>query len=131
LLRIDELGPTPPQELAARLELSEADLYPHLQILCEKELITGSDEHAPLAVRPEARGALEKLVEARREDLEEHLEGWSPEEHKELARLLERLARECSATSRSLPTGEPEPSSQDVSPDILLNALAAARLLPR
>jgi len=70
LLRIDELGPTPPQELAARLELSEADLYPHLQILCEKELITGSDEHAPLAVRPEARGVLEKLVEARREDLE-------------------------------------------------------------
>ena len=62
LLRIDELGPTPPQELAARLELSEADLYPHLQILCEKELITGSDEHAQLAVRPETRGARQLKV---------------------------------------------------------------------
>jgi DNA-binding MarR family transcriptional regulator len=76
-------GDAPPtawtRQLAAHLELSDADLHPHLQILREKELITGSDEHAPLAVRPEARGVLEKLVEARREDLEGHLEGWSPE----------------------------------------------------
>jgi DNA-binding MarR family transcriptional regulator len=94
LFRIDEHGPITPQDLAACLDLSESDLHPHLQILREKELITGGDEHAPLAVSPEGRCALEKLVEARREDLNELLEGWSPEEHEELARLLERLARE-------------------------------------
>jgi len=37
---------------------------------------------------------MEKLVEARREDLEERLEGWLSEEHEELARLLMRLSRE-------------------------------------
>jgi DNA-binding MarR family transcriptional regulator len=94
LFRIDEHDPATPQELAARLDLSEADLYPHLKTLREKELITGQDEQAPLAVSPEGRRVLEKLVEARREDLEEHLEGWSPEEYKQLARLLGRLARE-------------------------------------
>jgi EmrB/QacA subfamily drug resistance transporter len=38
--------------------------------------------------------ALEKLVAARREQLCDHLEGWSPDEHDELARVLTRLARD-------------------------------------
>ena len=40
------------------------------------------------------RRRLVELVEVRRESLNELLESWSPEEHKELARLLGCLARE-------------------------------------
>jgi len=46
------------------------------------------------ALTPNGEVALEKLVAARRERLCEHLEGWSPEEHDELARVLTRLARD-------------------------------------
>lgn len=93
LCRIDEHGPATAQELAVSLELSEADLRPRLQALRDSELISGGEEeHAPLAVSSEGRSVLRKVVEARREDLEERLEGWSPQEHEELAHLLERLA---------------------------------------
>jgi DNA-binding MarR family transcriptional regulator len=44
------------------------------------------------ALTPEGQVALEKLVAARRERLCEQLEGWSPEQHDELARMLTRLA---------------------------------------
>jgi EmrB/QacA subfamily drug resistance transporter len=37
---------------------------------------------------------LDRLVAARRERLCEHLEGWSPEQHEDLARVLDRLARD-------------------------------------
>ena len=37
---------------------------------------------------------LDKLLASRRQSLAEMLEGWSPEQHEELARLLGRLARE-------------------------------------
>jgi hypothetical protein len=43
---------------------------------------------------PSGVGVLERLVTARRERLCEHLEGWSPEQHEELARVLTRLARD-------------------------------------
>ena len=63
-------------------------------MLREKTLFTSADEQAPLGVSPEGRHALERLVEARREGFKELLEDWSPEEHEEYARLLERLTRE-------------------------------------
>ena len=37
---------------------------------------------------------LDRLVAARRERLCEHLEGWSPDQHEELARALNRIARD-------------------------------------
>ena len=46
------------------------------------------------ALTPEGEVALEKLVAARRERLCEHLEGWSPDQHAELARVLTRIARD-------------------------------------
>lgn len=94
LLRMDEHGPGTPQQMAFNLDLSEDDLLPHLQTLQEQRLLTSADGHAPIAVSQEGRRILEKLVEARREGLKELLEGWSPEEHEQLALLLERLARE-------------------------------------
>jgi hypothetical protein len=55
LFRIDAHGPATPQELAASLDLSEADLRPRLQALRDSELITGGDEHEPLAASPEGK----------------------------------------------------------------------------
>jgi hypothetical protein len=46
------------------------------------------------ALTPAGDEALAKLVAARRERLCEHLEGWSPDQHDELARVLTRLARD-------------------------------------
>jgi EmrB/QacA subfamily drug resistance transporter len=46
------------------------------------------------ALTPEGEAALAKLVAARRERLCEHLEGWSPDQDAELARVLTRLARD-------------------------------------
>src|SRR4051794_38264163 len=46
------------------------------------------------ALTPAGDAALAKLVAARRERLCEHLEGWSPDQHEELARVLTRLARD-------------------------------------
>jgi EmrB/QacA subfamily drug resistance transporter len=40
------------------------------------------------------RDALHRVREARRERLAEHLDGWSPDQHAELAALLQRLARD-------------------------------------
>jgi DNA-binding MarR family transcriptional regulator len=46
------------------------------------------------ALTPEGVVILDRLVAARRERLCEHLEGWSPDQHEELARTLNRLARD-------------------------------------
>jgi DNA-binding MarR family transcriptional regulator len=46
------------------------------------------------ALTPPGEAVLDRLVAARRERLAEHLEGWSPEQHEELARMLTRLARD-------------------------------------
>jgi EmrB/QacA subfamily drug resistance transporter len=49
---------------------------------------------------PLGEDALAKLVAARRERLCEHLEGWSPEEHDDLARVLTKLARDLVGDAR-------------------------------
>ncbi|WP_131742703.1 MFS transporter [Actinomadura roseirufa] len=46
-----------------------------------------------LAITPSGRATAERLFAARREGLAEHVAGWSPEEHPELADLLTRLAQ--------------------------------------
>jgi EmrB/QacA subfamily drug resistance transporter len=46
------------------------------------------------ALTPEGEVSLEKLVTARRERLCEQLDGWSPDQDAELARVLTRLARD-------------------------------------
>src|SRR3954447_18052791 len=46
------------------------------------------------ALTPTGEAALEKLVAARRERLCEQLDGWSPDQDAELARVLTRLARD-------------------------------------
>jgi EmrB/QacA subfamily drug resistance transporter len=52
------------------------------------------DGDGPLALTADGTATLDRLVAARRERLCEQLEGWSPEEHEELARVLTRLAHD-------------------------------------
>jgi DNA-binding MarR family transcriptional regulator len=52
------------------------------------------DEARSRTVSPEGQQIVERLVAERRRTLERLLDGWSPERHNELAKLLSRLARE-------------------------------------
>jgi DNA-binding MarR family transcriptional regulator len=53
------------------------------------------------ALTPAGENALERLVKARRERLCEQLDGWSPDQHAELARVLTRLARDLVGDARA------------------------------
>ena len=95
LFRIEEYAPDSATSLASRLELSETSLLPHLERLEEAELLVGGEDgYTLLALSPNGQEVIGRLVAARRQALSELLEGWSPEQHEELARMLGRLARE-------------------------------------
>jgi DNA-binding MarR family transcriptional regulator len=100
LLRLDEHGPVAPAELADRLDVPEDRLGPHFEELREAGLVAEAgdgrdgEQGSRVTVSSEGRHVLDRLLAARRQGLAEMLEGWSPEQHEELARLLGRLARE-------------------------------------
>ena len=48
----------------------------------------------PIELTPTGRETYERLVDARRVELERLLDGWSPEEHDELQGMVDRLARD-------------------------------------
>jgi EmrB/QacA subfamily drug resistance transporter len=79
-VRLGEQHGVPAERVAAGLARLESDGL--VSVNGERELT------------PSGREVLERLVAARRERLCEHLEGWSPEQHDELARVLTRLARD-------------------------------------
>jgi EmrB/QacA subfamily drug resistance transporter len=84
-----------PGELAARHSIEPPLLDDALARLVAGGLVDEpagpAGAHAPT---PAGRAILERLVAARRARLCEYLEGWSPEQHDELAALLSRLARD-------------------------------------
>jgi cation:H+ antiporter len=81
--------------LASRLELPETALLPHLERLEEAGLLVGEEDgYASLVLSVNGHEVIDRLVGARRQALAELLDGWSPEQHEELARMLGRLARE-------------------------------------
>jgi EmrB/QacA subfamily drug resistance transporter len=79
-VRLAEIHGVPNERVAAGLQRLESD---GLVSVNGARLLT-----------PEGEAVVERLVAARRERLCEHLEGWSPEQHDELARVLTRLARD-------------------------------------
>jgi EmrB/QacA subfamily drug resistance transporter len=94
LLRINEYEPVSSADLASRLELPETLLVSPLERLKEAGLlIEGKGGNAQLAITQNGQKVIERLVAARRQTLAKLLEGWSPEQHEELARMLDRLAR--------------------------------------
>jgi DNA-binding MarR family transcriptional regulator len=95
LFRIGEYAPASAADLASRLELPETALLPHLERLEEAGLLVGDEDgSASLVLSTNGQEAIGRLVAARRQALAELLDGWSPEQHEELARMLGRLARE-------------------------------------
>jgi DNA-binding MarR family transcriptional regulator len=78
--RLAEIRGVPADRVAAGLARLEAD-----------GLVTRNGVRTLTA---DGETALERLVTARRERLCEQLDGWSPDQHAELARVLNRLARD-------------------------------------
>ena len=72
----------PAERVAAGLERLQA------------ERLVGHTAEGDRALTQDGVVVLDRLVKARRERLCEHLEGWSPDQHRELALTLDRLARE-------------------------------------
>jgi EmrB/QacA subfamily drug resistance transporter len=86
--RLDEQPGADPAELAERFALP-VDRIEHAAALLEEH------GYVRAGVPTDAgREALDRIRAARRERLAEHLNGWSPDQHAELADLLRRLARE-------------------------------------
>jgi predicted MFS family arabinose efflux permease/DNA-binding MarR family transcriptional regulator len=79
-----------PVQLARERGVSVERVEAGVERLADDRLIRRDD--GVRALTPDGQVALEKLVAARRERLCEQLEGWSPEQHDELARMLTRLA---------------------------------------
>ena len=96
LFRLDQAAPVSLAGLSARLRGPVDTIGAPLERLTGGGLVEiagGGDGTGPLvALTTEGRAARERLVAARREGLERLLDGWSPEQHAELATLLQRLA---------------------------------------
>jgi DNA-binding MarR family transcriptional regulator len=100
---------------AATLHVPDASLRVMLARLEERGLVLpdhdrvgaagpdGRDEHR-IVVTDEGRSTVTRLLEARRQSLAGLLEGWSPDEHAELAEFLHRFAS-------ALADGEPMPKA--------------------
>jgi DNA-binding MarR family transcriptional regulator len=83
-------------ELAERYDIPSDVVAGALDELVARGLVvlgTG-DQTPPRTVSPEGEQIVERLVAERRRTLERLLDGWSPERHDDLAKLLSRLARE-------------------------------------
>ncbi|MFB4318958.1 MFS transporter [Actinomadura sp. 21ATH] len=92
LCRIAREGTIRGGALAERAGVPEEKGRPYVNRLVEDGLV---ERHGgELTVTAAGREVAGRLVAARRAGLARHLEGWEPEEHPELARLLSRLADE-------------------------------------
>ncbi len=80
-----------------------------LSELRERELVTIADG-AVTEVSPEGHAIATRLVDERRASLARLCEGWSPEQHAEIAGMLSRLATELSREPSADEVGGPAPS---------------------
>ncbi|TDD83131.1 DHA2 family efflux MFS transporter permease subunit [Actinomadura rubrisoli] len=115
LCRIAKDGTVSGQELADRAGVSVEEGRPFVDRIVEDGYVERRE--GVLAITGSGREVAGRLFEARRKGLAEHLEGWSPDEHPELASILTRLAR---ASLGDDADGEvlcpPRPSSHGVAP---------------
>src|SRR3954453_14153888 len=95
LARIDEGPPGSPAKLGRRIDVEPARIAAAEEELSGRALVARSD--GPLALTGDGHELLDRLVELRRERLGRLLDGWSPEQHEELAGVLRRLARDLCA----------------------------------
>jgi EmrB/QacA subfamily drug resistance transporter len=100
LLRIERHPDWPASRLAREPAVDQERLRALLAAMARDELLAPLDgtqlDGANQTPRLTGRGrtAVQRLVAARRERLDELLDGWSPEEHAELRQLVDRLTAE-------------------------------------
>jgi EmrB/QacA subfamily drug resistance transporter len=94
LARIEEGPPATPEELARRIDVEPQRVAAADVRLGDRGLVTRDGDWT---ITPEGRDALERLVTLRRDRLRGLLSDWSPEQHDELAGVLQRLARDLCA----------------------------------
>jgi DNA-binding MarR family transcriptional regulator len=92
LARIEDGVPGPVESLAARVRVDPVRVSAALAVLEERGLVVHTDGW--YVATPAGRDIVARVVDARRERLAERLADWSPEEHEELAHVLNRLARD-------------------------------------
>jgi EmrB/QacA subfamily drug resistance transporter len=87
---------------ASRYGVARATVDTAVERLRAEGLVRGDGPGSSLRLTTAGDETLARLMDARRERLAEQLDGWSPEEEREVARLLTRLANDLVAD------GEPE-----------------------
>jgi EmrB/QacA subfamily drug resistance transporter len=92
LARLAKLGAVAGPDLARQAGVTVEVGRPYVDRLVQAGLVTRND--GTLALTTPGQAAADRVFAARREGLAQMLAGWSPEEHAELAHLLDRLARD-------------------------------------
>jgi DNA-binding MarR family transcriptional regulator len=94
LFRLKQYGPTRVEEIPTRLNLSMAEIRPHLNTLVStgRVAIEGSPPNQTVVMTEAGEAAVDALCAARRAILTDQLDGWSPEQHAELLTMLRQLA---------------------------------------
>jgi DNA-binding MarR family transcriptional regulator len=91
LTRLAKQGAVAGQELARQAGVGVDHGRPYVDRLVAEGMVVRSDGR--LNLTPAGHAAADRLFAARREGLRELLADWSPEQHAELAELLNRLSR--------------------------------------
>ena len=91
LARLGERAPTSQERLLEQLPVDPGAVAVTLQRLGERSLV--GDQDGVIALTPSGRAEYERLVTARCAGLRELLDGWNPDEHPELRRLIDELGR--------------------------------------
>ncbi len=91
LARLAKRGPLAGPDLAAQAGVSVEYGRPYVDRLADAGLVQRRDGMLELTAAGQL--AAEKVFAARREGLESLLAGWSPEQHADLAAMLDRLSR--------------------------------------
>jgi DNA-binding MarR family transcriptional regulator len=92
LARLAQRAPAAEADLAGALHTDEDELHGALAGLQARSLVGRAD--GAVVLTDAGRETYERLVEARCDALRELLDGWEPEQHVELERLVAHLGRE-------------------------------------
>ncbi|MEY9887383.1 EmrB/QacA subfamily drug resistance transporter [Catenulispora sp. MAP5-51] len=94
LFRLKQYGPTRVEDVPTRLNLSMAEIRPHLDALVSTGRVTieGAPPYQTVVMTEGGEAAVDALCAARRAILVDQLDGWSPEQHAELLTMLRQLA---------------------------------------
>jgi EmrB/QacA subfamily drug resistance transporter len=92
LARLAKCGPLPGTELAREARVSVDYGKPYVDRLVAEGMLLRDD--GLLALTDSGHRAADRLFEARRAGLERMLAGWSPEQHADLAAMLDKVSHE-------------------------------------